>query len=427
MHVDAQVTRLPGGLRVATVRMPSVDSVAMGFWVGIGGRHEPARLNGISHYIEHLLFKGTTTRSARDISEEIEGHGGYFDAYTQEEHTCYYARVAAKRTWDVFDVLSDMFLHPRFAAADVEKERQVILEEIAMYREQPAQHVDEMMMAALWPGHALGRPLTGTKESLQNLHRKELLAFKKSFYSTRRTVVGFAGRIEHAEAVERVRETLASISGQKAARINSAAIPRKPRAMHVEKRETDQVHLALGFRCFGRHDPRRHAARLLSVMMGELMSSRLFQRVREDHGLAYAINSGVQLYEEAGFFAIDAGLDRTRSGKALALIVSELQRACARPPSRSELQRAKDYTTGQMLIGLENSANQLSFVGEQLLAYGHVQQPSRIIEQVETVTPEDIRIVARAIFRRSAASCAVILPSEDRHTEGAVRSALNRL
>ena len=211
--MNVKVSSIPNGIRVATAAMDSVESVAMGVWVAVGGRHEPARLAGISHFIEHLLFKGTRTRSARDISRAIEGRGGYFNAFTQEESTCYYARVAAEHRWPVFDILADMYLNPRFAADDINRERGVIMEEISMYKDQPHHLVQELLGELLWWKHPLGRALIGTEKTVRGISRADILGYKRDRYLPGSTVVIFAGKVDHDQCVEKVQRLLGRTSG----------------------------------------------------------------------------------------------------------------------------------------------------------------------------------------------------------------------
>lgn len=418
MNLDTQTTTLPNGLRITTARMPHVDAVTIGVWIKVGGRHEPARLNGVSHFIEHLLFKGTATRSAHQISEAIEGRGGYLDAYTQEELTCFYARVTEQHTAEVFDVLADMMLNPRFAPRDITREREVIIEEIAMYADQPAQQVDENLMASLWPDHPLGRPLTGTEKTLAGMTRAQIAAFKSQHYTPANIVLSFAGNIEHRAAValakKRFGTVAASVSEQPVAvsvsEPSSAASMSEPKPYSLVKRAIDQTHLALGFRTFGRHDERKYALKLASILLGENMSSRLFQVVREQHGLAYSISSGMHLFDGTGIFSIDGGLDADRTPKALDLIFRELARIRDRTPTARELRKAKDYSIGQLRLGLESSTNQMSWCGEQLLTYSDILQPEAIVQKIEAVTPAQIRAIARETFSAARSSIAIISP-----------------
>lgn len=410
MKLKLATTRFPNGLRVTSATMPHVAGVSMGIWINVGGRHEPARLSGVSHFIEHLLFKGTKRRTAKEISEAIEGRGGYLDAYTQEELTCFYARVTGRHAPDVFGVLADMVLNPKFSPGDIGREREVIVEEIAMYRDQPAQQSDENLMAALWPDHALGRPITGTEKSLAGMKRSDIAEFKSQNYVPGKIVVAMAGAIEHADAVGMAQKWFGRIPARRAAEAEPVAKAPPPKPFLIETRKIDQTHLAMGFRVFGRFDERKYALKLMSVLFGENMSSRLFQIVREDHGLAYEISSSMQLFDDTGLFAIHGGLDTDRTPAALDLIFKELGRLRAAPPSAPELRKAKDYSIGQLQLGLETTTNQMSWAAEQLISYGDILQPDAIVKKIEAVTAREIQRIAKEIFTEGRSSCAIISP-----------------
>lgn len=410
MMLDSRNSRLENGLRVVTASMPHVESVSMGIWVKAGGRYEPAAWSGASHFIEHLLFKGTQRRSARDISQAIEGRGGDINAFTQEENTCYYARVAAEHTWEAMDVLTDMYVNARFAASDVAKERGVVIEEIQMYRDQPQHQVEEILGELLWKDHPLGRPLTGSPETVKALGRQELLAYKARHYRPGNTVVAVAGKVDHDSCVECVRALMA---GEKTASKRAFAPVTgtvTQGRMKLEEKDVEQSHVAIGFRGFGRHDRRRYALKLLSVILGENMSSRLFQVVRERHGLAYAIQSAVHMFHDTGAFVISAGLDRDRLDAAMGLVMKELGRIREVPVGKAELGRARDYAVGQIRMGLESTSSQMMWVGEHFMSYGHLITPEEIIAMLMAVTPAEICAVAGDLLKPGCSSVAMVTP-----------------
>jgi len=404
------VTTLANGLRVATDEMPQMESVAVGIWIGVGGRHEPARISGVSHFLEHLLFKGTRRRSARQISQAIEGVGGYLNAFTGEEATCYYARASHRHLDTLLDVLADMEQQPKLAAADIAKERQVIKEELLMYRDQPDHYVQELLTETLWPDHPLGRSLTGTPATLDSIRRTVLVDFWRRWYGAANTVVAVAGRCRHDDLVRRVAQLFSrSEPGRRPAFAPARAAQRRPRVRWLEKK-VEQTHLALGIRTFSRHDPRRYPLRLLSVVLGENMSSRLFQTIREQHGLAYSIHSATSFFADTGALLIAAGLETKRLEKTAALILRELRRLAARPPTARELRQAKDYALGQMRLSLENTSHRMMWLGEHLLGYGAIPTPAEIERQIEAVTGDDLQAVAADIFRDHRINAAVITP-----------------
>lgn len=409
--LDVRESRLDNGLRVVTSTMPHVESVSTGIWVGVGGRHEARAVSGASHFIEHLLFKGTERRSARVITQSIEGRGGYFNAFTQEESTCYYARIAYNHLPRIIDVLADMYLHPRLHDKDIEKERGVILEEMMMYRDQPHQHVQDMLGELLWPNHSLGRPLIGTARTITGMTRDKLRGFKTQKYMAGNTVCAFAGRIDHDQCLARVEQQFGHLERRRVPTCPPVSRRVVQQRLAVATRDIEQTHMAFGIRIFGRHDRRRYALRMLSVILGENMSSRLFQVVREKHGLAYSIHAGVHLYEDTGLLDISAGLDRTRYLKALRLIVRELRRLKENLVRPSELRRAKDYIIGQVRIGLESTSHQMMWLGEQTLSYGFVANPEEFIREIQAVTPQDIQQLALWAFRFRRTSIAVVAPA----------------
>ncbi len=407
--MQVRCSRLSNGLRVVTAAMPHVESVSLGIWIGAGGRHEAGSQSGASHFIEHLLFKGTKRRSARDISRAIEGRGGDINAFTQEESTCYFARVSAEHCWEAMDVLADMYAHARFAPGDVKKERDVVLEEILMYRDQPHHQVEEMLGQLLWRNHPLGRPLTGDEGTLKGLGRRELLAFKKRHYTTRGTVLAFAGKVDHESCVECAQALLGGERGGAARRFLPVTPAVAQGRMQLVSKDVEQAHAAIGFRGFGRHDSRRYALKLLNVILGENMSSRLFQVVREEHGLAYSIQSAAHVFHDTGALVVSAGLDRDRLVPAVRLIVRELARVRRSPVGRAELRRAKDYAVGQIRMGLESTSNQMMWIGEHFMAYGRLITPEDTIAALQAVTPADVQQVARALLRPDRSSVAMVM------------------
>ncbi len=346
------ISRLANGVTVITVEMPHMASVSIGVWAGIGGRFESAELNGASHFIEHMLFKGTKKRSARDISQSIEGIGGYLNAFTGEENTCFYARVRHDHFAEVFEVLADMFLHSVFDPREIDKERDVIKEEVAMYLDQPQQHVQELLNETLWPDQPLGRPLTGNDKTLDGLGRGELLSFQKRNYVGGSTLICVAGNARHKDVVKESKRLLGRLSTGKRPAYTPAYSNQTKARVRLFTKDTEQTQIALGIRTCSRHDERRFALRLLNTILGENMSSRLFQVVREDHGLAYSIYSGLSAFDDVGVQVISAGLDTDKLEQTLQLILSEIRKQTETLAGQPELRRAEDYAIGQFDISV---------------------------------------------------------------------------
>ena len=404
------VTQLPNGLTVATAEMPHMASVSLGFWVGVGSRYEAAELNGACHFIEHMLFKGTKRRSPKEISESVEGIGGYLNAFTSEEFTCFHARACADRFDDLLDVISDMFLNSRFAADDIRKERDVIKEEVAMYLDQPQHHVQELLNATLWADQPLGRPITGTNRSLDRLQREQLLSFLKANYTTGSTVIAVAGKISHRQVLKKVQRVAKHFRSAARPAFAPVKVDQTAPRLKLHTRKTEQTQIALGIRTCSRHDRRRHALRLLNAILGENMSSRLFQIVREDRGLAYSIYSTPSAFHDTGDIVISAGLDASNVGKTLRLIRRELERLREAPPGKAELQRARDYVIGQNDLSLESTDNQMNWLGEQWLCYGRVIRPEEVRNALRKVTAAEVRAAARDFFRNDRVNLAVVSP-----------------
>jgi predicted Zn-dependent peptidase len=405
-----RVTTLPNGLRVATARMPHMASVSLGVWVGVGGRHEPAEWNGLAHFIEHMLFKGTRRRTAAEISEAVEGIGGYLNAFTSEEHTCIYARARHDRLEELLDVILDMYLDSELAPREIAKEREVIKEELAMYLDQPSQHVHELLNATVWPDQPLGRPLTGTTATLDGFRRHHFARFLSSHYVVGSTLIAAAGNLVHDRLVLLVRRMANRFRPGPQPAFTPAESQQTRPAVRLHTKATEQTQVALGLRTCSRHDERRFALRLLNVVLGENMSSRLFQTLREDRGLAYSIYSSVSFWDDVGDLVVSAGLDTATLPKALKLIVRELSRLAEKPPAAAEFARARDYVLGQIDLGLESTESHMMAVGEQMLGYGRIFPVAEMKRRLGRVTPAEVQAAARDFFRPDRASLALVSP-----------------
>jgi predicted Zn-dependent peptidase len=401
------------GAHLAVAEMPHVESVSVGFWLGVGGRHESRRHNGIFHFLEHMLFKGTTKRSAREISEAVEGVGGYLNAFTAEEMTCYYARASATHLRTVVDVLTDMLLRATFPAAEIERERGVIQEEIRMYEDQPSQVAQDLATALLWPNNPLGRPLAGTEQNIQRMRRRDLLNYRRKFYHSGNLYITAAGKTDLAEVKELLRPLLRHFpAGPRAQYAPVSRRQTQPR-FEVVRKPIEQTQLVIALRGLSRHDPRRSAFRLMSVLLGENMSSRLFQTVREKHGLAYSISTGASYYEESGSFFINAGVENSKTIQAIKLTLQTIRTLSRRAPGAKELRRAKEYTCGQIHLGLESTDNQMMWLGEGLVGHNRVLNPDKLIQQIEAVTAEEVRAAAALLVHDERLNIAAVSPTVD--------------
>ena len=405
-----ETTTLTNGIRIATREMPPMKSVSVGIWVSVGGRHEPEELCGISHFLEHLLFKGTKRRSAKDITEEVEGLGGFINAFTTEDHTCFYAKAGAKQLPVVADVLCDMFLNSVFAEQEIERERDVIREEILMYRDQPAHYSQELLTEAMWPAHALGRPLTGSIDSVNAIKRRDLLDYVTRNYNGLTTIVTVAGNCTHSEVVKLFSARLGKMKRGRLPVFEPWHAQTRSRRIRVSNQDTEQTHLALGYHAMSRTDERRHALRLLSVILGENMSSRLFQQLRERYAYCYSIQSGTLVLEDSGLVSICVGLEAGKLQSALRAIARELEKLRQRPPTKKELRQAQEYTIGLNELSLESTTNQIMWMGESIVAYGYAIDPDEVQAKLKSVTPEAIREVANFCFAVPQMGLALVGP-----------------
>jgi len=393
--MKTNLSTLSNGIRVVTCEMPHMQSVTFGLWAGVGGRHEPKQVSGISHFMEHMLFKGTRRRTARQIGQEVESVGGYLNATTTHDHTVYYGAAPANQFRKLTEVLCDMYREPRFSPNDIKKERGVIAEEILMYQDEPSELVQEMLWEDLWPNHGLGRPLTGTLESIAQIERDDFLKFQHSYYHAGNTVVSAAGLIRHDDVVARAELLLGALpKGRKSVIRNAPTLPDHPR-VRIDSRETQQTHVAFGVPACDLYDDDRFAITLLNVLLAGNMSSRLFQELREKRGLCYSVSSSVSHYSDTGVLNFYVGLDAKNLPLAMQLIGREFARLRDEPIKSAELKRAKDYTIGSARMSLERSTAQSSRLGYSVLFYGRIVEPEIMHQRLLQVTADDIQKVAQ--------------------------------
>lgn len=405
-----RITRLPNGITLATAEMPHMESACVGLWALTGSRHEEVKRNGIAHFVEHLLFKGTPTRTAYDISREIEGIGASLDAFTTEDHTCFYTRGPAETLPAMADVLIDIYCNASFDPQEIEREREVVIEEIAMYRDNPSQHVEDLLAAAAWPGHPLGLPITGTEASVKRISRGDLFSYHRQRYSGANTVVTVTGRVQHEAVLEMMGPALEMMDAGEP--IPFAAVPGQLRQGGLrridETRDVEQAHLCIGFHTFGRHDPRRYTLKILNVLLGENMSSRLFQLLREENGLCYSVSSDAVTLEDCGLLSIYAGLDVDNVPRALEWTAACLRDFARKRVSPELIRQALAYTVGQSRISLESSLSQMMWIGESLISYQRIIDPKESFAKLGEVTAEAVREVASEVFRADSTAIAYI-------------------
>lgn len=406
-----ELTTLDNGLRILTVRMPHLHSVSLGFFLGVGSRCESEELAGASHFIEHMVFKGTARRpTAREIAEAIEGRGGIFNANTGLETTLFWAKVAAPHLWEALDVLTDMLLHPRFDPQDIERERVVIGEEINSTLDAPDSLSQILVSRLQWPDHPLGRDIVGTHQSVAALDRETLLAYKADHYCPGETILGLAGLVDHAQVVAWAQAHLSEWNPGPPVTWEPAPPDHRGPCVHVEYRDTEQAHLCLSFTGLSRHDPRRFGVRLLNVILGEGMRSRLFQQVRERLGLAYEVESYVSSLQDTGAIGVYAGVSAHRVQEALCAILAELDRMRQEPVSEEELEKTKESMRGRLVLSLEDSFTVASWYARQQLLGPEVLQPEEMMARFEAVQASDIQNLAQNLFREDRLNLAIVGP-----------------
>lgn len=402
---------LSNNLRVLMVPSHAFQSVSMGIFVKVGARYEPANLSGMSHFIEHMLFKGTKNRpSARQIAEAIEGIGGDSNAYTGPETTVYYAKVAAAQVNVAIDFLTDLLRNSLFTAADIKKERRVIGEEINMVFDSPDEWLDVVIDEVLWPDHPLGQSVTGTAASLRNINRTALISFFETAYHPGNLVVALGGAFDPEQVIPEIDARLGDWPAQAPPPFEPAPPPASDIRYRIEDRAIEQGHLCLALPGLPRNHPDRYALSVLNTLLGDGMSSRLFLSIREEKGLAYAVDSGINLLQDTGSLTIYAGVDPRRAAEALQAILIELKQLCDHPIPAQELRKAKEYVKGRMVLGLEDTYSQAAWVAYQALYQTAIKSPADALAAYEAVTGEAISALVERLIAPGRYSLAAIGP-----------------
>ena len=403
------MVEMPGGFRLAVATLPESECAALSIHIPAGSRDDPAKQGGLAHFVEHMVFKGTARRDARAISLETEDVGASLNACTTEDEVTYEARGEAETLPLLADMLSDLVWHASFPEAEIKLEREVIGEEIIMYRESPSDHIGDLISAALWSPHPLGEPIAGTEKSIKKIDRNALAAFRDSHHFSKDVVIAVAGPFTVDEARERLLPHLpASRSLPSIVELDPSKLA-APRHLK-ETRDTEQLQLALAFRTLGRRDPRRHALRLLGMILGESASSRLFQELREKRGLCYQVSCDVNLFAEAGSLEVHAGLAPDSREESLECIYREIEDLRKNGPRADELARAKRLAVSQTKMAMESTAAHASWVGDCLLQYDRLVTPEEVRREWELVTADEIRDIAAEMLIESRQALAEIMP-----------------
>jgi predicted Zn-dependent peptidase len=406
-----QVETLNNGVTILTEEIPHVRSVAVGIWVGVGSRDEEPEQNGITHFIEHGLFKGTTTRTAKKIAEELDAVGGTINAFTAKECTCFYAKVLDEHFPLAVNVLTDMIFNSRFNAEDLEREKNVIIEEIRMYEDTPDELVHDVFSSTLWQGHALGRPVIGTEEVVRALSREDFLSYYRRHYLQGRMVVAVAGNIRHEKVVAALKPAFENIVRANGTR---QLVKPSPKAQTTcRTRDTEQVHVCIGTPGKALGDNLVYVFQVMNTALGGGMSSRLFQRVREDLGLVYSIYSYHSSYRDTGLFCIYAGMAAANVSRTLEIVAAEVASIRERGVTEDELERAKNQLKGSFLLSLESVTTRMSRMGKSQLYLGKVLTPDEIVERIESITFKDVQELGEKMFRPENFAFASVGPWED--------------
>ena len=401
-------TLLPNGIKIVTLKMPHVRTVSMGVWVNVGARDESEQQSGLSHFIEHMIFKGTTRRSAYQIAKAFDAIGGHTNAFTSMEHTCYHAKVMDAHLETMVDILSDIFLNSLFDQTEVERERPVIFQEIGMVEDTPEEYVHLLAGGHFWSGHPLGRSILGSRENVLGFDAEGIKAFFHNFYHPARIIISVAGNVEHQAMVDLVGPAFGSIkAGQP---LPERTLPGIDSGVRLHERTLEQVHISLAAQGLSVTDPRRFAFSLLNTILGGNMSSRLFQQIRERQGLAYSVYSFMTSHMDTGMFGVYTGVQAENAYRTIQLILQSMDELRKAPVSEEELFDAKEYTKGNLFLASESTDNQMVRLAQNEIHFGRFIPLQNVIDQVEAVTTAEIRDLARDLFQPGQISLTLLGP-----------------
>ncbi|MDD5711329.1 MAG: pitrilysin family protein [Smithellaceae bacterium] len=399
-------TVLDNGVKIVSEKITHARSVSIGAWVPCGSRHEDASKGGIAHFIEHMLFKGTETRSAFDIALAIDSVGGVMNAFTGKELTAFYIKIPDYHLALAINLLADIMVNSRFDGEEIKKEESVILQEISMLEDSPDDYIHDFFEATFWDGHSLGRPILGTKETVEGIDRKALVDFFQTCYLRGDLLITAAGNLEHGRLVEMVRDAFAS--HVKGSRKNTNTSPVVTSEVAVLEKELGQVHMVIGTTAPSVSAPDRYTSFVLNTVLGGSTSSRLFQEIREQRGLAYAIHSYLSPYEDAGMMGIYFGAAEDKVQDVMGLIFAEMGNLCREPITGKELYTAKELLKGNFLLSLESTDNRMTRLAKNELCFGHPISVDEVISSIDRVTAEEVMNMAREMFNPGIVSIAAI-------------------
>jgi predicted Zn-dependent peptidase len=388
---------LPNGLLVLSEEMRHIRSISIGVWMKTGSRDEAPEANGISHFVEHMVFKGTTTRSAQDIARQVDSIGGNMDAFTGKETICFNIKVLDEHLPIALDIVSDLVLHPIFTPKDIVREKGVILEEIKMDEDNPDYLVHEIFTQSFWKDHPLGKPILGTKETVRSFEQEKLFDFYRQRFAPNNMIISAAGNLNHAKFVELIHERFASLASVPNG-FHQPAPAVTPRIITRNKKSLEQVQLCLGVPSHPISHEKRYVSYVLNTVLGGGMSSRLFQKIREEQGLAYAIYSDLNPYRDTGCMTVGAGTSLESTPKVVDSVLAEFREMKSQPIPDEELRRAKDQLKGSLMLSLESSTSRMSNLARQQMYFDRFFTMDETIDQIESVTADEVAQMARELF-----------------------------
>ena len=408
-------TLLSNGVRILSQRMPHVQSVSMGVWVNIGSRDETDAENGLSHFIEHMIFKGTQKRSAFEIAKAFDAIGGYSNAFTSMENTCYHAKVMGNHLETMSEILTDIFLNSLFDDAEIEKERPVIFQEIGMLEDTPDEYVHQLAARSFWGASPLGRSILGTRDNIQQFDSRTIRSFFERRYQPDRIVLTAVGNIEHDHLVDLARPAFEAI--QSGIPVSERSNPHDHfhagQKVYLHPKDIEQVHICLNARGVSTTDPRRYVSSLMNTILGGNMSSRLFQQIREQRGLAYSVYAFVSSFADTGLSGAYAGVDPVNAYETVEIILNTLQSFKDSPVTADELAHAKEFTKGNLLMASESNENQMARLAQGEFNFGRYTPLQEILDGIDRVTPADIQAMSEAIFQKNQMTLTLHGPVKD--------------
>lgn len=401
-------TVLPNGIRIVTEEIPNVRSVSTGIWVGVGSRDEQNVERGVTHFIEHMLFKGTEKRSALDIAKELDSVGGFANAFTSKENVCFHAKVLGNHLPLVVDVLTDIFLHSTFAPQEIEREQQVILQEIRMIEDTPDEYIHVLFQALYWENNPLGYPIYGTVEAVEKTDRNSILDYLSRTFDPARIVIAAAGDLNHEQFVELVAPSMGTLSPGN--HFKTRETPQNQRILKVIPKELEQVHLCMGMQGTSHLDESRFACHLLNIILGSSMSSRLFQEIREKRGLAYSVYSFLNSHEDTGLLGVYSGIAPQNVNETIQVIHEQLALLAAEPINAAELNAAKEYVKGSMYLNAEITDSRMNRLAKNEFLFGRHVAYEEVEEKIDRVTPEEIQHWFQGVFTPDQFSMVLLGP-----------------